>query len=127
MSSDPSTNLLGLDCEERYDYFLTKVAEEREVWILVNQEELFLKNYTEDNSEYVLVWPDESLARAYSKDLDGFSPRSIPLPQFFNKWIPGLTQDDIDIGVFPGLDDDLWVASPAELETELKAELANQF
>ena len=49
MSNNPLTQYLEMDGEERYDYFLDAVAEEREVWILVNADNHFLKIVSEED------------------------------------------------------------------------------
>lgn len=43
MSDNPLASILEMDGEERYDYFLDAVVEERELWILVNGDNQFLK------------------------------------------------------------------------------------
>ena len=48
MNQDALTSVLELDGEERYDYFLSQVGEEREIWILVNTENRFLKIVSEE-------------------------------------------------------------------------------
>jgi hypothetical protein len=125
MSDDQLNEILSFTCEERYDYFLSKVCEEKEIWILVNEDKQFLKIYAEDESfEYLPVWPESEFAIAYSKDAKELSPKSITLMEFFKKWVPGLKKDGIEMGVFPGLDKDLWVMEPVELKNELQDELS---
>jgi len=125
MSDDQLTEILNLGCEERYDYFLSKVGEDKEIWILVNKESQFLKIFAEDDSfEYLPVWPELDFATEYSKDTQDLSPKSISLPEFFKKWVPGLKKDSVDIGVFPGLEDELWVMEPSELKNDLQDEIS---
>ena len=125
MSDDPLKDILSLGCEERYDYFLSKVGEDKEIWILVNKDQQFLKIYAEDDSyEYLPVWPESDFAVEYCKDSQELSPKSITLPEFFKKWVPGLQKDKVEIGVFPGLDNDLWVMEPSELKQDLQDELS---
>lgn len=125
MSDDQIKEILSLGCEERYDYFLSKVGEDKEIWILVNEENQFLKIYAEDDSfEYLPVWPGLNFAVEYSKDSQDLSPKSISLPEFFKKWVPGLKKDGVDIGVFPGLEDELWVMEPSELKNDLQDEIS---
>ena len=58
MNHDALTSVLESDGEARYDYFLSQVGEEREIWILVNAENRFLKIVSEDGDvEYLPVWP----------------------------------------------------------------------
>lgn len=126
MTNDELTAVLELDGEERYDYFLSRVGEERDIWILVNADNRFLKIASEDGDvEYLPVWPDSEFAAEYAKDADDLSPKSISLPDFFKKWVPGLAKDGLDIGVFPGLDKTLWITEPDELKQDLQDELAS--
>jgi hypothetical protein len=126
MSSDPLEQVLEMNGEERYDYFLNEVLEEREIWILVNGDNHFLKLESEDEDvAYLPVWPSAVFAAAYGNDSDDLSPKSISLPDFFKKWVPGLTKDGLEIGVFPGADDTLWITEAEELKRDLQDELSN--
>ncbi|WP_417566511.1 DUF2750 domain-containing protein [Marinobacter sp.] len=121
MNSDELTPIIEMDGEERYDYFLSQVGEEREVWILVNTENRFLKISSDDGDvEYLPVWPSSEFAADYAKGTDDLTPRSISLPDFFRKWVPGLTNDGLDVGVFPGLDKTIWITEPEELKRDLQ-------
>lgn len=125
MSNDVLSEVLGLDGEDRYDYFLSQVAEEREVWILVNNDSRFLKIASEDGDvEYLPVWPASAFAAAYADGADDLVPRSVSLPDFFRKWVPGLTKDGLDIGVFPGADKTVWITEPEELKRDLQDVMA---
>src|SRR6056297_3316225 len=97
--------ILGLDGEERYDFFLSQVAAERAVWILVNADNRFLKISSDvDGVEYLPVWPAADFAVDYAAGTDELTPLSISLPEFFQRWVPGLTRDGLEVGVLPGLD-----------------------
>lgn len=121
MSNNDLAEVLGLDGEERYDYFLSQVGEEREIWILVNTENCFLKiSSEEDGVEYLPVWPASAFAQEYAKDAEDLSPKSIPLPDFFRKWVPGLTKDGVEVGVLPGLDKTVWITEAEELKRDLQ-------
>lgn len=126
MSNDQLKHVLELDGEDRYDYFLSQVGEEREIWILVNSENRFLKIASEDGDfEHLPVWPSSDFAVEYAKGSDDLSPKSISLPDFFKKWVPGLSKDGLEIGVFPGLDKTVWITEPDELKQDLQDELSN--
>lgn len=121
MSNDGLAEVLGLDGEERYDYFLSQVGEEREIWILVNAENRFLKiSSEEDGVEYLPVWPASAFALDYAKGAEELSPKSISLPDFFRKWVPGLAKDGLEVGVFPGLDKTVWITEAEELKRDLQ-------
>ena len=58
MSNNEQNQVMEMDGEERYDYFLSQVAEDREIWILVNNDSRFLKIASDDGDvEYLPVWP----------------------------------------------------------------------
>ncbi|WP_228152561.1 MULTISPECIES: DUF2750 domain-containing protein [Marinobacter] len=125
MSDNPSMHALAMDGEERYDYFLDAVIEEREVWILVNADNRFLKIVSdEDRVAYLPVWPGEQFAIEYAKGTDELAPKAISLPDFFNKWVPGLTRDGLEVGVFPGAESEVWITAPEELKRDLQEGLS---
>ncbi|SDJ62657.1 DUF2750 domain-containing protein [Microbulbifer yueqingensis] len=126
MNNEELEAIFGLDTEDRYDYFLDTVGEEREVWILVNNEDHFLKLHSDEHGgfEYLPVWPTADFASAYAGDDADLSPRGIALPQFLKKWLKGLEKDGIEVGVFPGPDKSVWLMEPAELERDLREELS---
>ena len=128
MSDNPLTQVLEMDGEERYDYFLDRVVEEREIWILVNADNQFLKIVSEeDGVGYLPVWPGEDFAADYAKGEDGLSPKAISLPDFFRKWVPGLSKDGLEVGVFPGADRELWITGPDELKGDLQEVMSASF
>lgn len=121
MSDNPINDILQMDGEERYDYFLSEVAEEREIWILINADNQFLKIVSEeDGVAYLPVWPSAGLAADYAKGTDDLTPKTISLPDFFKKWVPGLSKDGLQVGVLPGEDGELWITGPEELKSDLQ-------
>lgn len=121
MSDNPINDILQMDGEERYDYFLSEVAEEREIWILINADNQFLKIVSEeDGVAYLPVWPSAGLAADYAKGAADLSPKTISLPDFFKKWVPGLSKDGLQVGVLPGEDGELWITEPEELKSDLQ-------
>lgn len=125
--TDNTDNVLQLDCQSRFEYFLEQVGDARELWILVSTDQQFLIIHSkDDNSELLPVWPSAAFATAYLKGLDeDLSPKSIALPEFFAKWVKGREQDDIDVSVFPNAVDDVWVMTAGELKQELQNEMNN--
>ncbi|MCS5562296.1 MULTISPECIES: DUF2750 domain-containing protein [Marinobacter] len=128
MSDNPLASILEMDGEERYDYFLDAVVEERELWILVNGDNQFLKIVSEeDGVGYLPVWPAEDFAADYAGPSGDLSPKAISLPDFFKKWVPGLSRDGLEVGVFPGADSELWITQPEELKQDLQDVLSGSF
>jgi hypothetical protein len=126
MSDEQLKSVLESSGEERYDYFLSEVLEEREIWILINSENRFLSIVSEDDGvAHLPVWPSSEFAVAYAKGSDDLTPKSISLPDFFKKWVPGLSKDGLHVGVFPGLDKTVWIIEANELKKDLQDELSN--
>lgn len=126
MSPDELESVLEMSCEERYDIFLSMVGDERDIWILINEENRFLKIFSDDEKiDYLPVWPSADFAKNYAQGSPELSPKVLSLPEFFKKWIPGLKKDGIDIGVLPGKDGTVWITEPAELEKDIQEELSN--
>ncbi|GAA5523700.1 hypothetical protein Maes01_00249 [Microbulbifer aestuariivivens] len=126
MANEELETILNLSCEDRYDYFLDLVGEEREIWILINSDEHFLKLHSDEKGapDYLPIWPTADFAAHYASADADLTPKSVALPQFLNKWLPGLDRDGIDVGVFPGADDSVWIMEAAELERDLREELS---
>ncbi|OZG74732.1 hypothetical protein BTA51_07095 [Hahella sp. CCB-MM4] len=129
MNQDQIEQILKLSCDERYDYSLVDMVDSKEIWILINGDDQFLKLFSEEEDiEYLPIWPAEDFAKAYASDLnEGLIPKSIALPHFLNKWIPGLQRDGLQVNVFPSsMDDSSWIMPADELRDDLKNELSNQ-
>lgn len=125
MNPDERSEVRAMNGEERYDYFLSEVLEERDIWILVNTDNRFLKIVSEgEGAAYLPVWPNSEFAADYAEGATDLSPKSISLPDFFKKWVPGLTRDGLDVGVFPGADNELWITEPEDLKRDLQDELS---
>lgn len=116
-----------MDCESRYEIFLTMVSDEREVWVLINSNNEFLKIHAEDEDiEYLPVWPHADFAATYLQGSDeALTAKNITVPEFFSKWIPGLDGDGLKVGVFPIKDGDVWILDPHELKSDLQDEFSN--
>lgn len=119
---------IQLSCEARFDYFIEQVAEHGDIWILVNDEDQFLKIYSEEDAfEYLPVWPHSALALEYAKaSEETLKPLKLTLAQFFTRWVPGLTEDGLEVGVFPTKDKIVWIMPPAELKADLQDEIGRR-
>lgn len=114
-------NALHLAPEERYQYFIKKVADWREVW-----------------SYGVMVGPSwgPRIARSWYRcgrpifaeafavgEWLGYKPQRIELEDWLTKWIPGMEKDRRLVAVFPALESQTTTASPLKLKSDLEAEL----
>lgn len=125
MTDEQLASVLELSGEERYDYFLSEVLEDREIWILINSENRFLSIVSDDGLAHLPVWPSSDFAVEYARGSDDLTPKSLSLPDFFRKWVPGLSKDGLQVGVFPGADQTVWITEADELKKDLQAELSS--
>ncbi len=111
-----------LPCDQRYDYFLKKVTDWGELWILINDERQFLKLYSEDDDiEYLPIWPHADFAADYAeKDGEQLQPEKLDLDTFFERWIPGLKGDNLCVNIFPTLDQTVLIMKPSELAEDIE-------
>ena len=118
----------SLDSESRYEVFLSLVAEERDIWILVNDDNEFLKIHFEDQDlEYLPIWPNAEFAEDYCASAnEKLTTKSITVPEFFTKWVPGLEGDRLLVGAFPVAGSDVWLTEPSELKSDLQDTFSNQ-
>lgn len=128
MSDSSLEEIIKLGCEERYEIFLDMVADEREIWILVNDDKEFLKIYSEENNiEFLPIWPHSDFTRIYCEGAQiKLQAKCLSVPEFFAKWVPGLEADDIQVGVFPNSGSDVWIMEATELKSELQDVFSTQ-
>ncbi|CAA0105379.1 Uncharacterised protein [BD1-7 clade bacterium] len=127
MTEQSFDEILAMSCEDRYEIFLSMVADERDLWILVNDNNEFLKIHSDDlDNEFLPVWPHADFTTPYCNgNEETLKPKSITVPEFFAKWVPGLERDGLDIVVFPNGDDDVWIMSPSEVKDDLQEAFSN--
>ncbi|WP_370980619.1 DUF2750 domain-containing protein [Agaribacterium sp. ZY112] len=129
MSSEGFDEVNKLKHEERYEAFLALVLEDRDIWILVNSDGDVLRIYSDElGVEFLPVWPHSEFAEDYAANSEGaLVAKSIALPEFFSRWVPGLKGDDVSVGVFPGPGSDIWMMEAEELKADLQDELSSSF
>lgn len=94
-------SVLSLPHQERYEYFVKRVADRNEVWSLLRNGKWVIAGDDEGN-ELIPVWPHPRFAEAcVSAEWDGAIPASIPLSQWLERWLPGIARDRRLIAVFP--------------------------
>ncbi|MFL0810061.1 MAG: DUF2750 domain-containing protein [Agarilytica sp.] len=116
-----------LDCESRYEIFLQMVAEERDVWVLINEKNEFLTIHSEDHEiEYLPVWPHSDFTKHHRTGTnEKLIAKCVSIPEFFTKWVSGLEGDGLQVGVFPTSGPDVWIMEPSEVKSDLQEEFSN--
>src|SRR5712671_3786252 len=93
--------VLSLDAPERYDHWIKKVADQREVWSLWQDSGWALAE-SEGGEQLVPVWPHANCAALAAEGLwQGYEPKAIPLQDWLDRWLPGMKRDKRLVSVFP--------------------------
>lgn len=99
MMNEEMKQILNLSNEEKYDYFIKKVVETQKVWALRTDE-----GYASLQDEYHLffpVWPEKEYAdQCISENWTGYRSESIALDDLMERWLQGLSEDDIRLTLF---------------------------
>ncbi|NCB60206.1 MAG: DUF2750 domain-containing protein, partial [Gammaproteobacteria bacterium] len=70
------------------------------------------------------VWPHPDYAKLWAVgDLERYQPQAITLKIWLERWIDGLTQDGIDVAVFPVQGEENMVETPSALAESLTKKL----
>ncbi|MGE8533918.1 DUF2750 domain-containing protein [Chryseobacterium sp. 22543] len=108
--------------DERYNYFIRKVADFEELWGL-NDDGWALLGDNDDNRIFP-VWPEKEFAVLCAVDQwKNYKPEVITLDNFIEKWIPGMTNDKTLVNVFLTPNAKGTVTSPKDLLDYLQEEL----
>ena len=118
-------NVIKLGPEERYNYFVKKVCDWKEVWSIGDSEGWALLGDNQER-ESAPVWLAKRYAEAYcTGEWAGKQPKVIPLDDWMVKWIPGMIADNRYVAVFPTQTGKGIVVHPQQLMDSLKEELEN--
>ena len=113
----------ALPAPERYSHFIRQVADWQEVWSLRGDDGWVLLGDSEGR-EYFPVWPHARYAEAFATDsFAGTAPTAIPLDDWLERCLPGITSDGRAIAVFPVAPCRGVTVAPAQLQTDLEREL----
>lgn len=115
-------NILRMSEDERYNYFIRKVADFEELWGL-NDDGWALLGDNDDNRIFP-VWPEKEFAVIQAVDQwKNYKPEVIRLNNFIEKWIPGMTNDSTLVNVFLTPNAKGTVISPNDFYIDLQEEL----
>lgn len=116
------TNLIALSPEERYLYFVRKVADFEEVWGLFSEGWAMVEV---DSQQAIPFWPERVLADlCCTSSRANYQVRRIALDAFMNKWLPGMKNDGLAVVVFPLTDGKGIAIAPDDLLSALEQERA---
>ncbi|GGX43807.1 DUF2750 domain-containing protein [Saccharospirillum salsuginis] len=121
MSPEDQKALSNLSAEERYDYLLDAIIKNEQVWTLQSVDGVVLMS--SDRVECLPIWPHAELAKEWaSGDWDDCYPASIDLDSWMSRWLPGMEEDGYSLAMFPSVNEEGIVMTPAELRDQLETE-----
>jgi hypothetical protein len=116
-------NVTRLDPKKRYEYFVKKVADWREIWSLWKDGWVLMGD--KEGNQVVPVWPHPIYAEATAVgEWLGYKPRKIELQDWLTKWTPGMEEDHRLVAVFPTVEGQTTTVPPVRLKDDLQEELA---
>ncbi len=105
--------------EQRYTLFLGLVSKHKSIWTLADEQGCLM--IAEQDDHFLPVWPLECYAQAAAvEEWQQMKPYEVTLDDWFNKWVPGMTDDGFEVAVFPNSEGESTVLSPEELAVEIK-------
>lgn len=115
-------NILKISEQERYNYFIRKVADFEQVWGLSNDGWALLGD--NDGNRILPLWSESEFAELCAVDQwKEYKPEVITLDNFIEKWIPGMLKDKTSVNVFLTPNGKGTVISPNLLYDDLQNEL----
>lgn len=116
--------LLGVSGPKRYAYFVKKVVDHGEIWLLSYQEGVVLAS--DGDREILPVWPHEEFASICADGPwhDAY-PKKVELLKWLEQWSYEMRSDQRSIAVFPTPDGRGVVVKADRLAEDLRNELAN--
>ncbi len=116
--------VLSSPAERRYEYFIKRVADWRQIWGLRGTDGWVVSGDKEERIVFP-VWPHPRFAQACATNgWSGTTPQPISLVEWYNEWVEDMDADGWLVGVFPDLDLKGVVVSPERLTEDLLEELS---
>jgi len=116
--------VLALDSFDRYDHFISKVADWQQLWG-VKSEEGWLVPVAPEDFEYFPLWPHYEYAQKITDEsFPGHTAIEISLEELLDYWLPLFEQDKVKVAVFPNKEWTFWCIEPQDLKEELLNEMA---
>lgn len=115
-------NVVDLSAEERYSYFIQKVADFEMVWGLYSDGWALAGD--DNGNEVFPFWPEQDFATICAVGLwEGYIAKAIPLNDFIEKWLSGMERDKKHAGIFYIPKGKGIVVDPVRLRSDIESEI----
>lgn len=122
MHPDKQKNILNISPQDRYGYFVTKVADFEEVW-LIQENGQYVSLGDKEEQIAIPVWPKKEFAELMlTGDWEGYTVESMNVHDFV-EWLDTLEEEGYKIAGFPDIDLKGVVVTADEMKNHLIYEL----
>jgi len=123
MNDKQFESVLALDSNERYNHFISKVADWEKLWS-VKSKEGWLVPLAPEEFEYFPLWPHSEYAQNITdKNFPGHNATEISLQELLEHWLPLFEKDNVKVAVFPNMEWTFWCIEPKDLKEDLLNEM----
>lgn len=120
ISKDKLEEVLNLEAFDRYDYFIQRVKETQQFFIL-EDENNDMEILDLGDAEAIAIWPDQEFANAFVQgEWKDCKIKRYALKHLKNTLLPTCKKNNWEIDVFPVADKSGLVASYSDIEKDLK-------
>ncbi len=118
LTAEESATVLKQDAEQRYHHFLTQAVTHGEIWVLKDDDGCLS---LEDAGEtFIPVWPHPDYALLWAgNNFEECEPYAVTLKDWHERWVSGMSDDDVLVAVFPLSDADGVVETPETVAKDL--------
>jgi hypothetical protein len=117
-------SVLKLPGNERYGYFMKRVASHGELWGLRGETGWVVAD-DNDGVQHLSVWPHSLFAEACATGpWAGETPSPIDVDEWVEGWLPNLTRDGLRVAVFQTPEDQGVSVAAERLKRDLESELS---
>lgn len=118
LDADQQAKINAFDADKRFQYLITEVLANQQIWILVDEHGCVMLN-TEDE-DCVPIWPNKEFAQSWATgEWAKCKVEAISVAKWRSRWTSGLIGDELAVAAFPDQEGDGMVISPDELDFEL--------
>jgi hypothetical protein len=122
MHDEEFANVCRFDEQTRYDYFVRRVADWEEIWVLAPMDTAAVEPEGFDGD--VSVWPHPRFAEAcVTTDGSGNHAEMIDLDDWIDGWLPTMEERGQLVVVFPVVGGRATLVEPAAHRSDILAEL----
>lgn len=115
--------MVALSNRERYEHFISKVVDWRQLWGVKNHNG-WLVPIAPEGFEYFPLWPHHEYAQQVTEqNFPGHNATEITLNELLNHWLPLFEEEKVQIAVFPTFDWTFWCIEPKDLAKDISYEL----